>query len=163
MYHGPYWETEPRTPSVICACCHQQFDKEHRIIPIYIFSTIATHPSGAGFAGYCCRKTEFRHADCKNPSNKNLIAVPNLLNIGMPSMPASSYPDIEPRTASYICARCKKEFKRNDRIELSYIIIGVGPDPETGAVEGVCSANFEAQHTDCSDPQLAGITGLVLT
>lgn len=164
MWHGPYPEIPPRTPSGVCVRCRAAFAGGDRRVPVFIVTAVSTHPGGAGRALYVARFPEFKHVACADPRLRSDASPPAPRRHLYVKAPADVFPDIEPRWPSYICARkgCHKEFRAGDRVVQAYILAGIGVDPGTGQVEAVATANFEVVHESCADPQLAGTGGETL-
>jgi hypothetical protein len=55
------------------------------------------------------------------------------------------------------CVKCKHKFKAGDRVQMIYIVQGIGHAPhnqrELGAMLG---EDFEMGHLECADPTLNG-------
>jgi hypothetical protein len=60
------------------------------------------------------------------------------------------------RVPDYICARCKSQLTRGDRVVPVVLVEGIGKDPGTSNKAVQCSSEYEMVHVDCRDPQLRG-------
>lgn len=159
---GPYRQLEARLPSGYCVKCKRLFKHGDRYRPVFIVTAISTHFSGAGKALYVSRFTEYAHLQCREPAGN-----PTFYEKRRPSALDASHPDMlpvqEPRTPSYVCNLCRKEFKIADRVIQVLISGGTCIDPASKHPEMVLSPNFETAHESCSDPQLNMSGGIILT
>lgn len=160
-YGGPYAQTPPRLPSGYCIKCRVLFKREDRYRPIFIVTAIENHFSGAGRAAYVSRFTEFGHHDCKKPDG-NLFHFVKTRRQNFDVNHPDLLPEQEPRTPSYVCNMCRKEFKPGDRIVQVLLCAGTCIDPVGKHPEMVASPNFESAHENCNDPQLTMSGGLVI-
>ena len=63
--------------------------------------------------------------------------------------------DDRPHVDTNVCGKCRKEFKRGNRVGPAYIFEGKGINPLNLGNSGVhLFAEFELVHIDCNDPFL---------
>ena len=64
--------------------------------------------------------------------------------------------ELHQRVGGDTCAKCRKKFKRGDRITMAYIVENVGVDPKNILQRGVhlLADEFEFMHCDCANPGL---------
>lgn len=134
-----------------CVRCRIQFKRNDKITQIWAVTGIGRHPEDGRKSAYMNEVPEYGHANCKDAADAENIIIPpvprELLSMSLDKL-------IRPRFPEYMCSRCKKTLKREDRVLTVTIVQGIDKDPETNFPAAVCSPEFEIVHVDCKDPTL---------
>ena len=141
-----------RTGPDLCAACRKPLARHDRLLEIKIVAGVGPHPSGAGRCLYVSEMEEYAHADCDN----RLLDGPFIELSRYKLKMDSDLSLIHARVPDYMCAVCKKEFQRGDRIVPVLIVEGKGMDPDTNTSAVQCSPEYEMVHWDCRDRQMTG-------
>lgn len=113
---------------------------------------VGPHPRGYGQALYVSEWEEYAHVACDN------VALDGpFIDLARSKLKVTTeLGSLGARVADYICARCKKQFERGDRVVPAVIVEGMARDPDTGMKGVQCSSEFEMVHYDCRDTRLTG-------
>jgi hypothetical protein len=63
---------------------------------------------------------------------------------------------LTPRHGTDRCAKCRKPFKKGDRVTMIFIIQSTGFNPTTREVGSWLGEEFELAHAMCEDTSLSG-------
>lgn len=62
---------------------------------------------------------------------------------------------VEPRCNGDTCVKCRRKFKRGDRVQVIHIVEKIGPNPNNlREVGSWLSPEFELAHANCEDAGL---------
>lgn len=147
-------EVTIRTGPDTCAKCRKELARHDRITEVKLVAGVGPHPSAAGRCLYVSEAEEYAHMECGNTTfSEPFLEVPRsrlLVTTEIESLGA--------RVPDYVCARCKSQLLRGDRVVPVVLVEGIGRDPETLGKAVQCSGEYEMVHLDCRDPQLRGGT-----
>jgi len=137
----------------ICLRCRKELNRKDRVQTVFIFADKKDNQSvllgRLHGSGVMLLLNEYVHYDCKDPflRNTSLIIQPDRRS-GM----ITQFPEIEPRGPDFRCVKCQKEYARGDRIIITYMVLGVGRNPEGPDKIAMISGNYETAHLSCNDP-----------
>ena len=138
-----------------CARCRKSFQAQDRVKPIYIVTGIGPHPMRPGTKTvFLAELNEHIHHRCEDPSLVSFHP-PQIIIPRTKIMTERNLAEIRPDTPDYVCRFCYKQYKRGDRIEMLYIVLGSSIDPDSGHPAVECSSEYETAHPFCNDPDLS--------